>query len=264
MRLVPHIGRTGRATRWRRVRGRPRVWGHRGASAHAPENTMLSFERALAAGADGIELDVRFDRDRHVVVFHDDELSRLCGRPGQLEELSGAERTALRVGGEPVPLLAEVLAAFDTDVNVEIKSSRLGRAGDLVAATARVIKASGRGERIVVSSFDPVALVQLYRHLPDVAAAHLFHEEQSLALRRGWAGRWIGASLVHPQHTLVDAASLARWHRAGFAVNVWTINDDAELRRLAALGVDGVFADDPARALAVLAAAGSPPDSDSA
>jgi glycerophosphoryl diester phosphodiesterase len=252
---LPHIGRLGRATRWRRVRGRPRVWGHRGAPAHAPENTMPSFERALAAGADGIELDVRFDGDRNVVVFHDDDLARLTGRAGRMEELPAAERAALRVRGEPVPLLAEVLAAFDTDVNVEIKASRFGRVGDLVAATAGVIKASGRADRVLVSSFDPIALVQLYRHLPDVAAAYLFHDEQSLALRKGWAGRWVGASLVHPQHTLVDEASLARWHRAGFAVNVWTVNDADELRRLAGLGIDGVFADDPAAALAVLAAA---------
>jgi glycerophosphoryl diester phosphodiesterase len=251
---LPHIGRTGRATRWRRVRGRPRVWGHRGAPVHAPENTLLSFERAIAAGADGIELDVRFDGDRNVVVFHDDELLRLAGRPGRMEALPAAERAALRVRGEPVPLLAEVLASLDTDVNVEIKSSRFGRAGDLVAATAKVIKQSGRAERVLVSSFDPVALVQLYRHLPDVAIAHLFHDRQSLALRKGWAGHLVGASLVHPQHTLVDDASLARWHRGGFAINVWTVNDDAELRRLAALGVDGVFADDPGHALAVLAA----------
>jgi glycerophosphoryl diester phosphodiesterase len=254
VRILPHIGRLGRATRWRRVRGRPRVWGHRGAPAHAPENTLPSFERALAAGADGIELDVRFDGDRNVVVFHDDELARLTGRPGRMEELRAAERAALRVRGEPVPLLAEVLAAFDTDVNVEIKAARFGRVGELVAATAKVIKASGRADRVLVSSFDPIALVQLYRHLPEVAAAYLFHEEQSLALRKGWAGRWAGASLVHPQHTLVDEASLARWHRAGLAVNVWTVNDPDELRRLAGLGVDGVFADDPAAALAVLAA----------
>ncbi len=215
---------------------------------------MAAFDLAREVGADGIELDVRFDGDRHVVVFHDDELTRLAGRPGRIEDLPAAARAELRVGGEPVPLLADVLAAFDTEVNVEIKVARLGRAGDLVAAAAKVIKASGRADRVVVSSFDPIALVQLHRHLPDVAAAHLFHDEQSLPLRKGWAGRWIGASLVHPQHTLVDEASLALWHRAGLAVNVWTVNDPAELRRLAALGVDGVFTDDPAVALAVLAA----------
>jgi glycerophosphoryl diester phosphodiesterase len=254
VRILPHIGRIGRATRWRRVCGRPRVWGHRGDPLHAPENTMVSFERAIAAGADGIELDVRFDGGRQVVVFHDDELARLAGRGGRMEELPAAERAALRVRGEPVPLLAEVLASFNTDVNVEIKSARFGRMGELVAATAKVIKQSGRADRVVVSSFDPIALVQLHRHLPDVAAAYLFHDEQALPLRKGWAGRWAGASLVHPQHTLADEASVARWHRAGLAVNVWTVNDPDELRRLAGLGVDGVFTDDPAAALAVLAA----------
>src|ERR1044071_3231268 len=95
-RLLPHLGRLARATRWRRTRGRPRVWAHRGDSAHAPENTMLAFDKARAAGADGIELDVRFDRDDNVVVFHDHDLARLTGLPGCMEELSAAERARLR------------------------------------------------------------------------------------------------------------------------------------------------------------------------
>src|SRR5215470_626637 len=85
-RLLPHLGRLGRATRWRRTRGRPRVWAHRGDSAHAPENTMLAFDLARAAGADGVELDVRFDGDDNVVVYHDSELARLTGRPGRMEQ----------------------------------------------------------------------------------------------------------------------------------------------------------------------------------
>lgn len=254
VRLLPHVGRLSRATRWRRTRGRPRVWAHRGDSAHAPENTMLAFEKAVAAGADGIELDVRFDGDRNVVVFHDEELDRLAERPGRMDALPAAERAKLRVRGEPVPLLAEVLATFDTDVNVEIKANegRAGRTGELALATANVIRASGRADRVLVSSFDPVALVQLHRYLPDVAIAYLFHEEQSFAARRGWIGRWIGATLVHPQHTLVTESSVRRWRAAGLPINVWTVDDAAELARLDRLGVDGVFANDPAHALAIL------------
>src|ERR1044071_1678130 len=130
-RLLPHLGRLGRATRWRRSRGRPRVWARRGDSAHAPENTMLAFDLARAAGADGIELDVRFDADRNVVVFHDSELDRLTGRPGVMEQLSPAERAPLRIGGEPVPLLAEVLSVFDLEIDIEIKSDRVGRMSSL-------------------------------------------------------------------------------------------------------------------------------------
>ncbi len=101
---------------------------------------MLAFDKARAVGADGIELDVRLDGDGNVVVFHDSPLERLTGRPGRMEELSAADRAQLRVEGEPVPLLAEVLAAFDLEVDVEIKSLKVGRMGLLVEAAARVIK----------------------------------------------------------------------------------------------------------------------------
>ncbi|HEU4731471.1 MAG TPA: glycerophosphodiester phosphodiesterase [Kofleriaceae bacterium] len=254
-RLLPHLGRLGRATRWRRTRGRPRVWAHRGDSAHAPENTMLAFDKARAAGADGVELDVRFDGDNNVVVFHDSLLERLTGRPGRMEQLPAAERKRLRVGGEPVPLLAEVLAEIDLEIDVEIKALKVGRMAALVAATAQVIRASGRADQILVSSFDPVSLIQLHRHLPEVALAYLFHDEQPLPLRRGWVGNWIGASLLHPQHTLCTPARVKAWHTAGLPVNAWTVDDADELERLAGLGVDGVFANDPARAIAVLSAA---------
>jgi glycerophosphoryl diester phosphodiesterase len=254
-RLVPHLGRLGRATRWRRTKGRPRVWAHRGDSAHAPENTMLAFDKARAARADGIELDVRFDGDHNVVVFHDSPLERLTGLPGTMERLSAAERARLRVGGEPVPLLAEVLAAFDLEIDVEIKSLKVGRMAPLVEATANVIRDSGRADQVVVSSFDPIALLQLHFHLPDLALAYLFHDEQPLPLRRGWVGSWMGASVFHPQHTLCTPARVKAWHNAGLPINAWTIDDRAELERLAGLGIDGVFSNDPAHALEVLSAA---------
>ena len=255
-RLLPHLGRLGRATRWKRAKGRPRIWAHRGDSAHAPENTMAAFERARRAGADGIELDVRFDRDGNVCVFHDSDLTRLCDRPGRLEDLSAAERARLRVGGEPVPTLADVLDALgDLEVDVEIKALRPGRMGALVAATARVIAQSGRAEQVLISSFDPIALVQSHHHLPQVALAYLFHDEQPLPLRRGWVGSWIGASLVHPQNTLVTEATVRAWHTAGLPINAWTVDDAPELQRLAKLGVDGVFCNDPAHALEVFTTA---------
>lgn len=252
-RLVPHVGRLGRATRWRRTKGRPRIWAHRGDSAHAPENTMLAFDKGRAAGADGLELDVRFDGDKNVVVFHDSKLDRLCGRPGTMETTPAAERKTLRVGGESIPLLAEVLSAFDMEIDVEIKALKVGRMRELVEATAKVIKDSGRMDQILVSSFDPFALVQLHAHLPDVAVAFLFHQDQALPLRRGWIGRVIGAALVHPQNTLCTDETVRRWHTAGLPINAWTVDDEAELLRLARLGVDGVFCNDVAHAVKVFA-----------
>lgn len=216
---------------------------------------MAAFEAARAAGADGIELDVRLDRDGTVCVFHDDDLKRLAERSGRFEELNTAERKALRVRGQPVPVLAEVLgAAGALEVNVEIKAPRPGRMGELVEKTAKVIRDSGRAEQVIVSSFDPFSLIQFHRHLPDIALAYLFHDEQPLPLRRGWVGTWMGASLFHPQNTLCNESTVKAWHTAGMAINVWTVDEAAELERLARLGVDGVFANDPAHALAVFGA----------
>ena len=255
-RWVPHLGRLSRAERWRRTKQRPRVWAHRGDSANEVENTLAAFDKARAAGADGIELDVRLDRDGTVVVFHDDDLLRLAGRPGRIEELSARERAALRVGGHAVPTLEQVLGELaELECNVEIKADRPARMGPLVAATAEVIRRSGRADQILVSSFDPFALVQMHHQLPDIACAYLFHKDQPLPFRRGWVGTWMGASALHPQHVLCTAERVAAWHLAGLPVNAWTVDDAAELRRLDALGVDGVFCNDPGHALAVLASA---------
>jgi glycerophosphoryl diester phosphodiesterase len=253
-RLVPHLGRLGRANRWKRTKGPPRIWAHRGDSAHEVENTMAAFELARAVGATGIELDVRFDGDGTVVVFHDHTLERLAGRPGRMEDLATDEREALRLGGKhAVPTLAEVLEHLgELEVDVEIKAIRPARMGALAEATAKVIRESGRAEQVLVSSFDPLALLSFHRHLPEVALAYLFHEEQPLPLRKGWVGRWMGASVFHPEHTLVTEETVRAWHTAGVAINPWTVDDATELRRLAALGVDGVFTNDPAHALEVL------------
>lgn len=253
-RVVPHLGRLGRAERWRRLRARPRIWAHRGASAHAPENTLEAFELARTAGADGIELDVRLDRDGNVVVFHDRDLQRLCGRPGCIEELSAAERKQLRVRGAAVPTLEEVFHMLgDLELNVEIKANKPGRNAALVEATANVIRRSGRVEQVLVSSFDPFSLLQFYCHLPDVALAFLFGRDQALPIRNGWLGRAMGATVLHPEHTLCTAESVKAWHTSGRPVNTWTVDDPSELQRLDEIGVDGVFTNDPARALAVFA-----------
>jgi glycerophosphoryl diester phosphodiesterase len=231
-----------------------RIWAHRGASALETENTIAAFARARSDGADGIELDVRCDASGDVVVFHDDDLSRLAGRPGRLEQLSADQRRAVRLlGDHGIPTLAEALeAAGPLEVNIELKAPRPGRMGALASATAQVIRHSGAIDRIVVSSFDPMALLQLYRHLPDVSLAFLFHSRQPRLLHRGHLGLAVGASLLHPDAALCSADSVRRWHSAGYAINVWTVDDRSELRRLDALGVDGVFANDPARARAAL------------
>lgn len=256
-RLVPAVGRRRRG-RWLWRADRPRVWAHRGASAHATENTVAAFERAVADGADGVELDVMRCATGEVVVFHDDDLMRLAGRPAQIETLPWSELARVELpGGTRIPTLEDALVACgDLRVNVELKSRRPGRGAALAAGVARAIRAVAADDRVVVSSFDPLALVQLHAVAPHLPCAFLFEHAAARALRSRAVATLVGASAVHPEHVLCTPAYVAAWRAQGFAVNVWTVDDPDRLRALAAAGVDGVIANDPKAAKAALAAAG--------
>ena len=100
---------------------------------------------------------------------------------------------------------------------------------------------------------DPVALWQLHLAASHLPLAFLFGTGLPRGLRAATVGIVAGASALHPEHVLCTAESIADWHRRGFAVNTWTVDDPARLSALSAMGVDGVFANDPRAALAILA-----------
>jgi glycerophosphoryl diester phosphodiesterase len=247
----------------------PRSWGrqtkpliiaHRGASALATENTLAAFRRAREDGADGVELDVLRCRSGEVVVFHDDDLSRLAGRPERVEELDlqQVRRISLRPDGS-IPLLGEVFDELGDGmlVNVELKSGKLPDL-KLARAVAELLRARRVGPRILVSSFHPVLLGAFRAFAPDVATGLLFHAEQRRPLREAWPRLAIRPSALHPEKILVDEGHLKKWRAEGYAVNVWTVDDEAEIVRLSALGVDGIITNDPARTRAIVER-GAPP-----
>jgi len=254
-RLVPLLGRARRGPHlWRGAR--PLIWAHRGVSAHATENTLPAFALAAAHGADGIELDAMICGSGEAVVFHDDDLARLAGRPGAIADLALSEvRTIELVGGGRVPTLAEAIeAAGELLLNVELKTVEPGRPRGLPAAVAAALAAAPRlpPERLVVSSFDPIALWQFHLIAPTVPLGFLFEA----AVPAPWRaiGALLGASSLHVADALATPAAIAGWRRRGFAVHAWTVDDPARLRALAAAGIDGVFANDPRAARAALAA----------
>jgi glycerophosphoryl diester phosphodiesterase len=238
---------------------RPLVLGHRGARHAAPENTMKAFELALTEGADGVELDVRLDGDGRVVVLHDRTLERVSKGTERrdVEALRAAELARVDVGdGERTPLLADVLAwsrERRVRVNVELKQD-VSRPFTLIDGVVRAVRAQGRAEDLLVfSSFQPLFVAALAVWLPSYARAWLVHEKQRI-FRRAPAFRALGADGVHPQHTLVTERSMARWKRRPALVNVWTVNAAADVRRVAALGVDAVISDHPGDALKAISA----------
>lgn len=236
----------------------PLVIAHRGASADAPENTLAAFALARAQGADGVELDVLRCGSGEVVVFHDDDLQRLGGRPGLVRDTPLAQLREIDLGGsERIPLLDDVLEALGPLlVNVELKSAPDWPArlvdGALPAAVAAILRRHAVGARALVSSFDPLLLLRFRRRAREFATGLLFAQDQARPLRQAWTAPLVRPAALHPEARLVDAAALRRWHDRGLAVNVWTVDDPAELRLLAALGADGIITNRPKFARSVI------------
>lgn len=213
------------------------------------ENAMAAFARALDEGADGIELDVRLDRDGEVVVFHDDDLSRMTGGRDRriVRDLSTSELKRVRLdGGDEIPLLAEVLA-FCKDrgagVNVELKRGG-GPMRELGRRTAEVVRRSGA--EVLFSSFDPRLLAATMTVLPQGRRAWL-----TLTARR-WSVPAVVAvarrplfSAVHLEKTQATESLVRRLRARGVHVGVWTVNDSDEARRFFDYGVSWLVTDAP-------------------
>jgi glycerophosphoryl diester phosphodiesterase len=225
------------------------VIAHRGASAYAPENTLPAFELAARQGADMIELDVQRSADGVLVVFHDDTTERWDGRARLASACTLAELLALDIGGAKIATLAET-CAFARErsmrMNVELKGAGFG------AEVARMLRAERVEDLVLISSFEEAALAEFAAASPSVPRAYLMGTETYnpvVRVREGWplrALRRTGSVAWHPSYELpMLTRSIPRVRRAGFQVNVWTVDDVQWMRKLVDLGVDGIITDTP-------------------
>jgi glycerophosphoryl diester phosphodiesterase len=235
------------------VNGRPLVLGHRGASAEAPENTLAAFRRAMELGADGFELDVWRCASGEAVVIHDEDAvrtgqSRLrVGRTTlpRLRELDVGRWRGELHRGERIPSLSEVLDAFPSAVvNIEMKCGRVPDLG-LAREVARTLRQHRAEPRVVVSSFSAALLAAFRALAPDVAAGYLVAPGTLWQARASAAVRVLRPAAIHPARQLVTPARMEAWKHAGLRVLVWTVDDPADVERLAALGVDAVVSNVP-------------------
>jgi glycerophosphoryl diester phosphodiesterase len=239
------------------------VIAHRGASGHAPENTLPAFELAVRQGADAFELDVRLTRDGIPVVLHDPTVDRTTDGRGSLAGLSLAELRELEAGARftvdggrthpfrgaatRVPALAEVLQAFpEMPVMVEVKEPAAQE------AVRKVILDQGAAERCLLASEHHAAL-RLFREPPFAVAAsgaEIGALYRSVLLRRVPAAVPYRALSVPERHRGLRVPTrgfVAAARRLGCPVHVWTINEPAAAQRLWALGVAGIVTNLPDR-----------------
>ena len=214
------------------------VIAHRGASFAETENTLPAFERAIADGADFVEFDVQMSVDGEPVVFHDEDLDRLTPLTGPLRRRRAAELREVAVA-----TLDEVLDVVRGRIGVmaELKNANRYRSFPFVE---RVV-AKLSPEHVVIS-FQSRALLDARRLPPELRLVQHVGPRVSIraAARYAWGvGFWDSA---------VTPRGLARARALGLATAVFTVNDEARMRELVALGVDGLFTDRPDRLRAVL------------
>ena len=255
----------------------PTVIGHRGASGELPENTLESFERAVAQGAAILESDVHVSRDGALVLIHDDELGRTTDGSGRVADHTLAELRALDAGhrfsprgdgrfpyrgrGVRIPTLEKALEAFPhVHWNLELKE----RIPALIEKTVALVRRAGREGSVLLAAAEDEIMADLRAHLAKTGA------RPAVGAAAGDVLRFLHAALageppppgpmalqVPPDfggRPLVTREFVAHAHAHGLVVHVWTINEPAEIERLLDLGVDGIMSDFPARAARVIAA----------
>lgn len=232
----------------------PAIFGHRGASAFAPENTLAAFIKAVELGADGVELDTKLSADGVPVVMHDQTVNRTTNGSGrvidltlkQLRQLDAGSKFSPDFKGEPVPTLAEVFETVGSRCFVNVELTNYASVNDaLPFKVAGLVRQYHLEERVLFSSFQPLNLVRVRRALPGAATALLTLPGFAGKVGRLVFGLWTPHTCLHPHFNTVSAGWVQAAHRAKRRLHVWTVNDPAEMRRLKMLGVDGLISDDP-------------------
>lgn len=232
---------------------KPVIIAHRGASAYAPENTLAAFNLALETGADGVELDVSLTKDGVPVILHDDTVDRTTDGHGAINQMTLAQVKALdasnkfeKYRGEKIPTLEQILRAVAPHgtVNIELKGMSL-RTDGVEAATLAAIEHTGALDKVIVSSFNPLALRRMYQLEPRIPRGLLYSPHLPVFLRRAWLRPLAHPTALHPYFSMITREFVAWARGKGYKINTWTVDEPDEMKRLIELGVDAIMTNTP-------------------
>ncbi|MDK2981285.1 MAG: glycerophosphoryl diester phosphodiesterase [Chloroflexota bacterium] len=240
----------------------PIIFGHRGASKFAPENTLAAFDLALSSGAPAIELDTMLTRDGVPVVIHDRTVDRTTNGQGRIDELTLEQVRALDAGGkfsadfrgERIPTLVEVFERYAGKllINVELKNyhAPLDR---LPFVVMDLVERMHNQHDLIFSSFNPINLTRIKKVMPEAKVALLVEHSTAGRLLASRAFAFTSPHFIHPQTDFITADYIQREHAHRRRVNVWTVNDMQAAAQYHNWGIDGMIGDDPQGLAAALA-----------
>lgn len=220
------------------------IYAHRGDQSQFPENTAAAFAAASQYPNVGIELDVQLTKDGQLIVFHDDNLQRLCQVPGAVADFPYAKLQCLRIqGAYPIPTLEEVLEHYTGTgrINIEIKDSR---ATETLIAYLREYKNQHPAtyQRLIISSFDQRPLELFAQQLPELERAYLSStcDESTFTFLEQ-----IQAAALHLSNESVTPELIERCHQKQLRLTTWTVNDLERIAELKSWNIDGIITDFP-------------------
>lgn len=228
----------------------PLLIGHRGSPTKITENTAPSFQKALAQGADGIEMDIRLSKDKQIVVFHDKDLKRLSNRLDTVESLSLAELQTIELKKEEgqreeahIPSLNELvsLLAQAKVVNIEIKSNSLFHGHNILNPLIEFLDKNHLDDKCIISSFNPLILMKLRLRRPKTIIGFLYNHDQ---LFHGLSNL-VWMLRVQPENLHIHYSFLDHWivrwaRKKNIKINSYTINDKNHYKKRK---LDGIFTD---------------------
>ncbi|MBE5855588.1 MAG: glycerophosphodiester phosphodiesterase [Lachnospiraceae bacterium] len=238
---------------------KPLIWAHRGASGHAPENTLPAFQLAADMGADGVELDVQLTKDGVLVVCHDEKVDRTANAKGWIKDYTFEELRKmdfsygnLAYEGVQIPTMEEVFDLLEPTgltINIEMKTG-IVMYPQLEEKIVELTNKKGWNDRAIYSSFNHYSVKKIKELNPE-AKTGLLYADGPIDMP-GYCQK-VGADALHPAlYNLQFPGFVQECHDKGIDINVWTVNEEAYMKMAEQWGVHAIITNYPDKARKLL------------
>ena len=220
--------------------------GHRGAKGLEPENTLLSFQKAIEIGVDGIELDVRLTSDGELIVIHDETIDRTSNGTGFVNQFSLREIKKFRIDSKhEIPTLLEVLELVNKKCFINIELKEIETAEKVVALIEDfVTNKNWNYSDFLVSSFNWHAIQNVRFLNPDIPIGVLTESDLEMAFT---FAKFLKASTIIPHYLLLNDPEIQEIQEAGIKIFAWTVNENDTIEKMKTLNINGFISDFPDR-----------------